>query len=42
MKIVIIAPATDRESEIVRWGLRQLGCEPVLWDWRAPWAIDGN
>jgi hypothetical protein len=48
MKIIIIAPESDRESQIVTWGLRQLGCEPVRWDWRtypatgqSTWAI-GN
>ena len=32
-KILIIRAAEDPHAEAVCWGLRQLGCEPVVWDW---------
>jgi glutathione synthase/RimK-type ligase-like ATP-grasp enzyme len=33
VNILIIAIADDPHTEAVRWGLRQLGCVPVVWYW---------
>lgn len=33
MKILIISIKFDMHAVAVAWGLRQLGCEVILWDW---------
>ncbi|MEC5162767.1 glutathione synthase/RimK-type ligase-like ATP-grasp enzyme [Janthinobacterium sp. CG_23.3] len=35
MTILIISEADDLHAAAVGWGLRALGCEPVLWRWSA-------